>query len=280
MFLSLPFPLFPHYPTETVWWISIAFESHCGVQASRRQPSSVLGLVPGILARKNIKPRFMGQWSDLSKILPHPALYSTFKIHPPAPSSGTYNQACAHGRNTWCRGIVIPSVVKIQSSQEVGDPPLGVWADPTILWFYMLFPSFLARAEFTCLGCAVTWLQFLVWRLWGEARWSWGGQVSSYKVLSSGEVLLLFADEKRLVFFWRGRGSHLLGCKLRRFWAFQVCRLSYPNVPILSFWNQLFEDSDFVKEIDWGCAFSLFWSSANLTIKSCPWFSPQPVLWL
>lgn len=72
-------------------------------------------------------------------------------------------------------------------------------------------------------------------------------------------------------FFWQGRGSLLLGCRLRKFWTFQICTLIYPNVPFLGFWSLLFEDSDLVKRsieavhsVSFGALWTLLWNPVHV----------------
>lgn len=70
------------------------------------------------------------------------------------------------------------------------------------------------------LGLCYNMILALVQRQWEEAKWSWGGQASTYKALTSGEALLLFAGEERLVSFNKGGG--VLGrLKIKQIWAFQ-----------------------------------------------------------
>lgn len=93
----------------------------------------------------------------------------------------------------------------------------------------MQFPP-IERAIFTHLIYAVTWLQFLVWRPGNGARGSWGRPASSYRALSPGEVLVLFAGEKRLVSSG-GERELLARLKIKKVLSIPSLQAYPPNYP-------------------------------------------------
>lgn len=99
------------------------------------------------------------------------------------------------------------------------------------------------------------------------------------QALSSRQILLLF-EVRRGCFLLSREREPLARLQIKKILNIPNLHAHLPKCPIPRCFEPALWGLWSSKEVDWGSAFSLLWSSVNLIMKSCACFSVWPHLWL